>query len=128
MSQDKPRSKSVAVVLILLVGLVALIVKTGHMPRLLELIYNPWARLTAVIMLVEYVILKGADRSAIYRRELEAGRARRAEDLRGFQMIESELTVLQKELAGEKTGQGAPGIEAGRERIEKLLLKLRGHI
>lgn len=138
MSKDKPRSKSVAVVLILLVGLVALIIRTGNMPRLLEWIYSPQARLTAVIMLVEYVVLKGADRSAIYRRELEAVRAKRAEDLRAFQMLETELTALRGDLTGPQEAEGGakagkgkpaagPSAAAGR-RIDSLLEKLRERI
>ena len=129
MTTDRSRSRSVVLVPLMVTGLVAVAIATGNTPRMLNLIYklyNPWAAFVAVVMLVEYVLLKGADRSSIYRRELEACRSRRGEDLLGFQEMERELVLLREELT--KSEGNKKGPQAARARIDALLERLRSHI
>jgi Skp family chaperone for outer membrane proteins len=121
----KVRRPDMMMVLVLL-GLALLILATGNLGRLVELFYNRTAALIAVIVLVEYVILKGLDRSAQYRRQLESSQTKRRQDLLALQKIERELEQLVVELREEaEKKKQADWAESLREKIQRLLQELR---
>jgi len=76
-------------------GVVMLLIFTGNLQRLLDLFFNRTALFIAVVMLVEYVIIKGFDRSAQYKRQLEASQSKRREDLLTLQRVEQKLAALE---------------------------------
>ena len=86
------------ILILITIGVLALIALTGNFRVILETLYKPYTALIAVIMLVEYVILKGADRSHIYRRELEAARETRRADLLAMRNMETRLVELRARL------------------------------
>lgn len=71
---------------------------TGNLKGILAALYSPYVAFVAVIMLVEYVVLKGSDRSDQYRRQLEAIRAKRHQDLLTLQKMESQLKKIDERL------------------------------
>ncbi len=126
-----------------MIGVIALIVVTGNFSAIVRVLYSPYAAFVAVVMLVEYIILKGADRSALYRRELEATRAKRRDDLLEMQKIEAALVELDEELAGidgdaeADNGDGATDetqsstrqlARSSREKLRDALDRLRSRI
>ena len=85
------RPGSGILVILVAIGLLILTLATGKFTVLVGKLYSPYTAFIAVIMIVEYIILKGADRTALYRRELEAARAIRREDLLALRQMESRL-------------------------------------
>lgn len=112
-----PRSGELLI--LIAIGVLVLIAVTDNWSRIIDLLYGPVTAAVAVIMLVEYVVLKGADRSRIYQRELQGARQRRKEDLLALRDLESRLLEWRAEL---KTAS-APETEL--ERIDAMLKTLR---
>lgn len=110
----RKRTRSGELAAVITIGVIALIVVTGNFPAIVRVLYSPYAAFVAVVMLVEYIILKGADRSALYRRELEATRAKRRDDLLAMRKIEAALVELDDELA---EAEGGAGDEADKEAV-----------
>jgi hypothetical protein len=111
----------------------ALIIITDHHEKIFRSLYSPTAVVIAIIMLVEYLILKGSDRTEIYRRELEAARQRRRDDLLALRNMESQLVDLRSRLASEleRYSEGGPPRESAEQThhsVEQLLELLRGRI
>ncbi len=118
---DNPsRARQYTVGLIIL-GVVVLIVATGNATPLVSLLYNRYAALIAVIVLVEYVILKGFDRSAQYGRQLESLRARRHEDLATLEQVEQKLERAKASLDAAKPETPAAELETPKREIESAL-------
>lgn len=98
----KLKPGSTEIIILILILLLCMIVVNGKLGRLTELVTgfftSSYAVLLAVVVLVEYLILKGADRSAHYRLELRAARAKRRDDLLALREIESELIALRSRI------------------------------
>ena len=105
-------------------GLLGLILLTGNALTILRHLYSPYAAFVAVVMLVEYVLLKGADRSALYRRELEAARQKRREDLLALREMETALVRLTDRL--DRSPECAS--EEARRELIKVIERLRSRI
>ena len=122
------------IIALMAVGLLVLLVTTGHHHLLIDILYGPYTALIAVIMLVEYILLKGADRSPIYRRELETARQKRRDDVLALRSMEADLALLRSRInavrqepqAEPETLQAALG-QAHRT-IEELLARIRERI
>jgi hypothetical protein len=122
-----PRSGELIVLIV--IGVLTLVVLTGNFTRILKMLYSPQAALIAVIMLVEYVVLKGADRSVLYKRELDAARAKRREDLLAMREIEAKLIEIQTRLDRlEQNAENAGEIEQTRQELEATLEQLRSRV
>jgi len=80
-------------------GLLALTIVTGKFGRILDFLYSPYAAFLAVVMIAEYVIVKGADRSSLYRRGMEAAREKRQEDLLTFRAMETVLHSVREDVS-----------------------------
>lgn len=128
----RPRPGELAI--LICVGLLALTITTGKMGRILEFLYSPYTAFLAVVMIVEYVVLKGADRSSLYRRGMEAAREKRQEDLLTFRTMEILLRSVREDIgkiAEETESSEAESKEAaGRmsENVDLLLDHLRSRI
>ncbi len=88
-------------IILVVIGVLALIIITGRWKEIFGWFYSPTSVVVVVIMLVEYLILKGSDRSAIYRRELEAAREKRGGDLLALRAMEARLVELRARLVAE---------------------------
>lgn len=96
--QRRPRFGSGEMTILVVIGVLILIAVTGNFARIIDALYGPYTVLIAVIMLVEYLILKGGDRSDIYRRELEAARHKRRDDLLALREMETQIVELRAHL------------------------------
>ncbi len=121
------------ILVLMAIGILALIVLTGNFKLIIETLYKPYTALIVVIMLVEYVLLKGADRSQIYRRELEAARERRRDDVLALREMEMQLVELRARLGATLEKEAEPqglrqALESGIEVTGDVLKLLRERI
>lgn len=130
----RPRFGSGEIIILIVMGLLALIILTNNLGALWEKLYSGYSIAIVVIMLVEYLLLKGSDRSPIYRRELEAARVKRRDDLLALRDLETQLVELRGRLATalERDADSAPAlrdaVEVARAASETLLARLRERI
>jgi hypothetical protein len=126
----KPGSSEIIIMMVIL--LLCMIFVNGKFERLTEIISgfltSSYAVLLAVVILVEYLILKGADRSAHYRLELRAARAKRRDDILALREIETELLALRSRLDPALPNAPAEGGEDAAQITEKILKTLRSRI
>ncbi|MCE5228023.1 hypothetical protein LLG95_00300 [bacterium] len=132
-SLKKLRPSSGEMVILIVIGVLALIIITGQHEVIFKALFSPTAVAIAIIMLVEYLILKGSDRAPIYRRELEAAREKRRDDLLTLRAIETSLVDLRARLDNDLQHADEPQrfVEcAGQTRnvIEDILKRLRERI
>ena len=124
------RPRSGELFILISIGVVILTALTGHLEDVFRVLYSPYAAFVAVVMLIEYIVLKGADRSAVYQRELEAARAKRREELLAMKKIETTLESLKRSLDSARDRERAspgetPTPAPPRRVIEELLEQLR---
>jgi len=86
-----------AIILTILI-FVLLLFFSGHLPQFLGLIYSPVSFLILVIIIGEYIILKGIDRSRIYRIQLRALRSKRNDDIQFLRAVEQKILEIEKAL------------------------------
>ncbi len=120
-------------VILIVIGVLALIVLTGNHQTILNALYSPTAAIIPIIMLVEYLILKGSDRSVIYRRELDLAREKRRDDLLALRTMENELVDLRARIDSDMKQPDNQALlqetaAHARSRVEQMLTLLRGRI
>lgn len=120
-------------VILILIGVLTLIIVTNNSNNIIQTLYSPFPAIIAIVMLIEYLILKGSDRAPIYRRELEAAREKRRDDLLTMRAIETRLVDLRARIDNDllHTDEPARFVEcAGKSRdaIEDVLKRLRDRI
>jgi hypothetical protein len=129
----RPKFGAGEMIILMIIGILILIVVTGNLRFIWEKLYSAYSAFIAVIMLVEYLLLKGSDRSAIYRRELEAARQKRRDDLLALRDMETQLVELRARLttALERADDAQTlreTIETSRQINENVLGRLRERI
>jgi hypothetical protein len=87
------------IIVLIVIGLSILAVLTESYRPILDWLYSPYAAVLAVVMVVEYLLLKGSDRSAIHRRERDAAREIRRDDLLAMREMETRVVDLRARLA-----------------------------
>ena len=97
--KKRPKFGPGEIIVLIVIGILLLIVITGNYAVILKTLLSPYTAFVAVMMLVEYLILKGSDRSDIYRRELEAARNVRRDDLLTLRDIETRLLEMKVKIA-----------------------------
>lgn len=133
-TRRKPRFGSGEIIILIIIGLLTLIVVTDNWRLILNKLYSGQAALIVVVMLVEYLLLKGSDRTALYRRELDAARQKRRDDLLALRDMETQLVELRARLAQALEGETeAPPplretLEQARQAGDQLLTRLRERI
>ena len=134
--RQRPRFGSGELIILIIIGVLILIVVTGNFTRIMEAIYGPYTVLIAVIMLVEYLILKGGDRSDLYRRELEVARHKRRAELLALRAMETQLVEMRAHMQGMLTPESESdnpenlreSVTYARDTAEDLLDKIRERI
>lgn len=71
---------------------------SGWAGSLLKYLYEPLPIIIIVILMIEYILLKGRDRTRIYKIELEKMRKKRAGDIEFMRNLERELQDFQNGL------------------------------
>ena len=124
-----PKFGSGEIIILILIGLLVLIVVTGNLKSILDRIFGVTTALVVVVMLVEYLILKGSDRSAIYRRELEVTRLRRRDDLLALRDLETQLDDLREHMALVLEREAdTPGLREAIETSHRISVNLLGRL
>lgn len=95
----RPRIRSGEIIILIVIGLLILVFFTGNVETILKRLYSPYAGFVALVMLIEYLLLRGGDRTALYRRELEAARARRRDELLATRELETQLVEMRTRVA-----------------------------
>lgn len=132
-TRHRPIFGSGEIIILIAIGILALIVVTGNLSAIWEKLYSGYAVAIVVVMLVEYLLLKGADRSQIYRRELEAARIKRRDDLLALRDLETQLVELRSRMNNilERETECPTlreGVEDARQTSETMLARLRERI
>jgi hypothetical protein len=86
------------VVAIITIFLIGLFIQVGWR-TFLESLYRPAAVILIVFLAIEYIIIKGRDRSRIYRIELQSLREKRREDIEFIRNLEEDLEQIDEVLA-----------------------------
>jgi hypothetical protein len=120
------------IILLLLVFLLVLLLITNSYQTLIDILYSPFSFAILLIIVLEYVILKGVDRSRIYRLEIERLRSKRAEDIALWRDLEGHLSdalrTLQKlddSAASASPDADFSNLVALRSKLEEILRILR---
>lgn len=124
---------SAAEILILIAILLSvLLLFTGSFTTFLSILYSPFSFIIIVVIITEYIILKGADRSRIYRLEIDRLREKRKEDITFSREIETELHRLVSALseleASDAKQRRVPWkkiTEETREKLQELLQRMK---
>lgn len=129
----RPKIGSGEIIILMIIGILILIVVTGNLRFIWEKLYSAYSAFIAMIMLFEYLLLKGSDRSGIYRRELEAARQKRRDDLLALRDMETQLIEARARLATalERTDASpalCESLETMRQINETILVRLRERI
>ncbi|MFW6304082.1 MAG: hypothetical protein ACOC2L_05615 [Candidatus Sumerlaeota bacterium] len=86
------------IIAIITVFLIGLILQVGW-ETFLDLLYRPVAIVIIVFLAIEYILIKGRDRSRIYRIELQQLREKRREDIEFIRNLEEDLEKMDETLA-----------------------------
>ena len=131
--ERRRRTVSAAEILFLVaILLCVLLLFTGSLSTFLSILYSPFLFIILVVIITEYIILKGADRSRIYRIEIDRLRDKRKEDIAFSREIETELQRLVSALSElEATDTKQRRIpwkkitEETREKLQELLQRMK---
>lgn len=131
--RGRPIFGSGEIIILIVIGIMALIWVTKNLGVVWEKLYSGAAVAIMVVMLMEYLLLKGSDRSPIYRRELEAARIKRRDDLLALRDIETQLMELRSRMSGILERESEPpalreAVDDARQTSEMLLARLRDRI
>ncbi|MFH0794721.1 MAG: hypothetical protein V2A74_11880 [bacterium] len=86
----------------ILIGVVVLGLLLLLFTHNLKLLYNPMMFLLLIVIIGQYLIQKGVDRSRIYQMQLQQLQAKREEDLAFLRDVEREIYEIHKLLDGAK--------------------------
>lgn len=109
-----------ALILIILGVFFTGLILSGLAQGLLRKIYDPMAFVLLVLLFVEYILLKGRDRSRIYRLELDQLHEKRRADLRDIRQWESQLGEIEGLFAGRDGDCGDGASQKALEKIRQL--------
>jgi len=106
-------SKSRWIILAIIAIFAAGIALSGQGRSFLRYLYGPVAIIVVIFAIIEYIVLKGRDRSRIYRLELDQLRARRRQDVEALRGVDEELARIQEDLRRAGAALGPPHAESG---------------
>jgi len=84
----------IILILVILVGVLLLI--THDWDLFFSILYSPYSFILLVVIILEYIILKGMDRSRIYKLEIERLKRKRHRDLEFHVRMEKQIRELEK--------------------------------
>ncbi len=131
--RERRRTPTAAEILILVaILLCVLLLFTGSLSTFLSILYSPFSFIILVVIITEYIILKGADRSRIYRIEIDRLRDKRKDDIAFSREIETELQRLVSALceleatdAKQRRISWKKITEETREKLQELLQRMK---
>jgi predicted ferric reductase len=84
----------IILVLIIIHGIIFLL--TRDLEIIYRVLYNPYSFFLLVVVILEYIILKGMDRSRIYKLEVERLKKKRRKDMEFHVRVEKQIRELEK--------------------------------
>jgi hypothetical protein len=90
--------------LIIILGILFLL--THDTKIFLSILYSPYSFLLMVVIFLEYIILKGMDRSRIYKLEIQRLKQKRNKDMDLHLKLEKQIQEIQTSLGDSETHQG----------------------
>lgn len=81
-------------IIIIILGIILLI--TRDFQTIPDILFNPYSFFLLVVVMVEYIILKGMDRSRIYKLEVERLKKKRRRDMEFHVRVEKQIRELEK--------------------------------
>jgi hypothetical protein len=112
----QPRPFSPVKNAVLLLGIVVVfvigLILTIQGKDFLRSLYSPVAIIVVIFLAIEYIALKGRDRSRIYKIELDHARTKRRQDLEFLRGVEKELSEIEEMIhsAAQETPCGGPEV------------------
>ncbi len=130
-TQKKPPriSNSILAFIILSVFFIGLLL-SGAAQTLFSKIYHPVSFIVLILLIVEYILLKGRDRSRIYRIELDQLHQKRNDDLRQIRDWEKQLEqieTLSQQLDSDQTQteSSTPATQNSPQELQEKIQNLR---
>lgn len=108
---------TIALLVVALLGL--LLLATNDISLFFSLLYSPYSFLILALMLVEYLFLKGMDRSKVYKLENDRLKSKRQRDIALMKKIETQIRDIAASPSKEITDQEI------RERLKTVLKNLK---
>lgn len=120
--QPRPPSpvKNIILILAIVAVFVTGLILTTHGKDFLRSLYSPVAIIVVIFLAIEYIALKGRDRSRIYKIELEQARTKRQQDLEFLRGVEKELSEIEETIHSAAQETPCAGPEAPRPLSSKL--------
>jgi hypothetical protein len=122
--ENRFRPKARWLILALFAVFSAGIVLSGNGRDFLRYLYSPVAIIVVIFAIAEYIVLKGRDRSRIYRLELDQMREKRHQEIDFLHEMEDELRETERALEALGDG-GDSAAEAGKVRARLAALRER---
>jgi DNA-binding helix-hairpin-helix protein with protein kinase domain len=94
----RPRIPNAWLILAIVIVFGAGVVMSGAGGKVIDKLYGPAALIIVVILIIQYILLKGRDRSRVYKIEIERMRAKRHDDIERTRHIDAELANLEQRL------------------------------
>jgi len=113
------------IMLLLIAAFCALILLTQDVGLVTRFFYSPLAIILLIVVFVEYLIIKGGDRSRLYLLEIERMREREEEHVaRTRRALEELRRVIEHLRSSQPTGDGSasldPQVAATEERLKRV--------
>ncbi|HUT23715.1 MAG TPA: hypothetical protein VM492_05185, partial [Sumerlaeia bacterium] len=86
------------------------VVLSGGAKEFIRVLYGPVPLVIAILLIIQYILLKGRDRSRLYKMELDQVRLKRREETDFLRRLEGELQEIESalEAAGENPSPERP--------------------
>lgn len=125
MSRSTSSLKNAGIILTILI-LFGLSFAFSEMGRhFFQQIYSPWLMAVIILMLVEYIVLKGRDRTRILQIERDHMKQKKEKDVRFFREVEEEISQLEKEARSIRHNAGSSLSEKADQELSQLEIRLR---
>lgn len=112
--------------IMILIVLGILLAWSGSFYTFLNYFYNPYSFLIIVIMVIEYIILKGRDRSRIYKIQIKHLKERLDNIKDNIRMAEDKINVLNDYLSKNTEESSTIDIEKINNSIQSIKQNLKG--
>ena len=122
------RISTLEVVIVFLITLCVLMLVTNNVESFFRLLYNPVSFLILVIVLAEYIVLKSADRTRIYRIEVDQLRSRLLEQVKAQHQIEQAIDDIEDIIHDIETRHKDPEVKNAVGNIRERLTRIRKDI
>jgi len=94
----RPRISNAWLILAIVIVFGAGVVMSGAGGKVIDKLYGPAALIIVVILMIQYILLKGRDRSRVYKIEIEKMRGKRLDDVERMRHLDTELADLEQRL------------------------------